>query len=377
MNFSKLDAFMERLPECGIPGCELAITHHRRTVYRKCVGFSNTEKTKPVTPQDIYWIFSCTKVITCATTMRLVEEGKLSLDDPVSRYLPEFADMMVIDRKTGKVTPAENEMKIEHLFSMSSGMNYDIATVPLLRARKKEGATTRDIVRAMAESPLEFEPGTRYRYSLSHDVLAAVLEVVSGMRYSEYLSRYVLEPLGMTDIGFRPDEAQRARFSQLYRYSNGLSRSTPIEIVNNYRLSPDYDSGGAGLFSTVDSYMKFITALANGGKGEDGYSLLKPQTIRMLQENHLCDRAREDFVNARLYGYGWGLCGRVHMNPTVSGSLAPAGEFGWDGAAGAFAMVDPENEVAMYYGQHLHSCQYAYHYIHPTHRNLAYEALFS
>jgi CubicO group peptidase (beta-lactamase class C family) len=176
-------------------------------------------------------------------------------------------------------------------------------------------------------------------------------------------------------MGFRPSEAQKARFAAQYLCSNGTNGVTPHPIGNPYALSHAYDSGGAGLFSTVDDYMKIITVIANGGTTEDGYSLLRPETIRMLTENRLIPDAINDFVDTRLYGYGWGLCGRVHMNGTVSLSKSPIGEFGWDGAAGAFTMIDIENGVALYFGTSVFSARYVYNVIHPTIRNLVYEAL--
>jgi CubicO group peptidase (beta-lactamase class C family) len=227
----------------------------------------------------------------------------------------------------------------------------------------------------MAKIPLDFEPGSNYKYSLCHDVLAAVVEVASGMRFSEYLQKNVFDPLGMVDIGFRPNDSQKARFCDQYIYSNGTNTVVPRELKNQYALSPNYESGGAGLFSTVDEYMKFITVLANGGKTEDGYSLLRPETIEMLGVNRLHDTALNSLVNGRLFGYGWGLCGRAHRDPTISLSKSPVGEFGWDGAAGALSMVDAKNHIALYFGVHIFNFTYGYYYLHPMIRNMVYEAL--
>ena len=187
-----------------------------------------------------------------------------------------------------------------------------------MEARKNPKATTLDIVNAMAQVPLFFEPGTHYRYSLCHDVLGGVIEVASGMRFSDYMKAVIFDPLGMTDTGFRPNEEQKARFGSAYVYNNALAESTEIPNANSYILSEDYDSGGAGLFSSVSDYIKPITALACGGVAENGYRLLRPETIALMEENRLCPDALRDFVVGRLYGYGWGYCGRVHLNPTVS-----------------------------------------------------------
>lgn len=375
MNFSKLDAFLEDMPKRGYPGCELGVAVRGEVVYRKSVGYADHNKTRPLSGKDISWIFSCSKVITCLAAMRLVDEGVLALEDPVSKYLPAYAHLTVRDPATGGTVAARTPMTVEHLFTMSGGMNYDLDAAPIAEARAKEGATTLDIVEAMAKVPLGFHPGEHFCYSLCHDVLAAVCEVASGMRFSDYLKQYFFDPLGLSDIGFRPNEEQKARFCDQYTYENGTNRPIPVERSNRYILSPDYDSGGAGLFCTVDDYLKIIAVVADGGTTKDGYTLLSPNAIEKMTVNYLHDTALNDFVNGRLFGYGWGLCGRVHINPTVSCSKSPVGEFGWDGAANAFSMIDPENRVALYFGTNIFNHVYGYNFIHSHLRNLVYEAL--
>ena len=331
---------------------------------------------RPLTDKSISWIFSCSKVITCLGAMRLVEEGKISLDDPVTKYFPEFEHMKILDKKTGVITDATVPMTVEHLLTMRGGINYDINSEPLKEARAKEGASTLDVIRAMAKMPLNFEPGTHYQYSLCHDILAGVVEIASGMRFSEFLQKYMFDPLGLKDIGFRPTEEQKSRLCDQFIYKNGCNKAIYRgPTSNSYILTPDYDSGGAGLFSTVDDYMKIISVIACGGKTADGYSLLRPETIELLTVNHLEDDILNDFTGGRLYGYGWGLCGRVHRDPVVSCSKAPVGEFGWDGAAGAFSMIDTKNHVALYLGTNLFGFVYGYNFVHPYLRNLVYEAL--
>ena len=372
MNFAKLDAFMKEMPARGVPGCELAVTVDGKTVYRSCVGYADAEKTRPTSENDLYWIFSATKVITCIAAMRLIEEGRMSLTDPVSRYIPEYANLTIL-QKDKTVVPAQNVMTVEHLFTMTGGMTYNLKTDAVVQL--PENASTLEVVRAMAKEPLRFEPGTHYQYSLCHDVLAAVVEVVSGMRFSEYLEQIIFRPLGLRDIGFRPNDEQKSRFSAAYTFRPGVEQAILRETKNPYALTSEYDSGGAGLFSSVNEYIKIISVIACGGTTEDGYTLLEPETIRMMQKNLLCDDALDDFVTHRLFGYGWGLCGRVHIKPVSSLSLSPVGEFGWDGAANAFVMIDPENRVALYYGCHIHGYRYGYNVIHPTLRNLVYEGL--
>ena len=371
MDFSKLDLYMEQMTLRGIPGCELSVTLDGECVYRKCVGFSDSEATKPVCPDDIYFIYSASKIVTCVAALRLIEEGKLSLDDPVSKYIPEFADACV-KRADGSITPAKIIMTVAHLFLMGGGLTYDFDHAGI---RASEDKSALGIARVIARAPLVFEPGTRYKYSLCHDVLAAVIEAVSGKRFSEYLKEVIFDPLGIKDMGCFPNEEQKARMSCMYYYRNGVGVSVPMTDAQRAEVTYIYESGGGGLFASVDDYMKFITVIACGGTSKDGYRLLKRETIELMKVNRLCPKAHDDFISHRLFGYGWGLGGRVHIDPVRSGSRSPVGEFGWDGAAGAFVLVDTENKLAIYYGQHVMKCGIGAYSIHGTLKNLVYEAL--
>lgn len=374
MNFKKLDQLIDSLPACGIPACDLAVTYRGETVYRHSAGYADAEQTRPVSADDLYYIFSISKITTCVCGMRLVEEGKIGLDDPVSKYLPAYRYLTVKDEK-GKIVPAQNVMTIRHLFTMTGGLNYNLKSPSLIRARMNEKPDTLTLVNAIAETPLEFEPGTHYMYSLCHDVLAGVIEVVSGMRFADYVQKTVFDPLGMTRTGYHLPEALKPKLSELYTFRHGVMQPVVAPKTNAYIMTDDYDSGGAGLYSCVDDQIKLMTVLANGGKTADGYSLLKPETIAMMQVGQLPDSARPQFGPTRLYGYSWGLCGRVHVDPVVSHALSPVGEFGWDGAAGAFCLVDPTEQVALYYGTHVMGCHYVYHMVHPKVRDTVYETI--
>ena len=374
MNTDKLDRFLDEMPQRGLPGCDLSVSRDGHEVYRRAVGFSDAEMKRPVDKSTLWWIFSASKIITCVAAMHLVEEGRLNLSDKVSDYLPAFGQLTV-RQKDGSLEPANEPMRILHLFTMTGGMDYDLDAPAIVEALALPGANTLSVCSAMAKTPLHFEPGTHYRYSLCHDVLAAVIEVITGMKFSDYLNSTVFTPLGMQETGFHPTEEQLARFAQAFDYNNADGSIRIRPIGNAYCLSPDYDSGGAGLFTTVDDYMKVVTTLACGGTTADGYTLLRPETIAELEVNRLCPAAWKDFVVNRLYGYGWGLCGRVHVNPVRSLSLSSVGEFGWDGAQAAFTMVDRKTRTALYFGTQVAGCSYAYNVLHPTLRNLVFEML--
>ncbi len=377
MNFQALDQYLRGITSNGtVPGLEVAVTREGKTLYHEALGYTDVAKTRLATKEDIRWLFSCTKVMTCIAAMRLVEEGKLSISAPVSRYLPEYAHLKVKDEKTGEIRNAKETMTVAHLFGMMGGLDYDIHA-PAIRAAVAAGGT-REIVAAMAEKPLCFEPGTWFKYSLCHDVLAAVVEVVAGMSFGEYLKRIVFDPLELSDIGFVPSEAQKARFPQMYDYNSATRELVPMSSENAYVLSPRYESGGAGIFSTVTAYSKFLATLANG-KSPEGYVLLKPETVKMISETDILTPGGRLGMTAawstRFFGYSWGLCGRVHLDPATSGAKSPRGEFGWDGAASSYCLIDPVNRVSLMLGTNVRHFIYGYHVLHPRLRDLVYECL--
>lgn len=373
-NFKKLDEYIKSLEHVGIPFCGLEVRHHHNVVYRSFQNFSVEEKARGTNENSIVWLFSTTKIITCICSMRLVEEGKIGLDDAVSKYLPEFADIKV-KTKDG-LRDANTVMLVRHLFSMSAGLNYSISSPSLMTARENKNATTRELVRAVANEPLEFDPGTNYRYSLCHDVLAAIIEVVSGMTFAEYLKKFIFDPLEIKNMGFFPDESVKSRFAGQYSYDNAFYTSVLRDTVNSFTLSDKYESGGAGLYSNLLDYVKIIDAVACGGVAKNGYRILRPETVALMEENQLCKAGLNTFHDSpRQHGYGWGLCGRVHMDPAISLSYSPAGEFGWDGAAACFTFMDRKNEIAVFFETHVFGCGYAYERIHPHIRDLVYDAI--
>ena len=375
MNFSDLEALIDTMPQRGIPFFDLRVAQNGKEIYRHGAGCTDEAGKKSLSDEDLYWLFSTSKVITCTGAMRLVERGRLCLEDPVSKYLPAFGDLTV-RQADGTVVPAKTPLTVAHLFTMTSGIGSDTHQSQVVQdAIALEGASTREIVDSFAKVPLFFEPGTHYRYGYSHDVLAAVVEQVSEMRFSEYIKREILDPLEMHDTGFRPNEDQKKRFAAMHRYcvADGTSVSKPT--VNEFAFTPNYDSGGAGLFSCAGDYIKFVAALSNNGVANNGYRLLMPETIAKMEQNRLNDTALGDFVTGRLHGYGWGLCGRVHINPVYSLSRSPIGEFGWDGAGGCFAMVDRKNRLGIFYGMQVRACSYSYIILQPLIRSMVYKAL--
>lgn len=375
MNQTKLVDFLDSLERNGIPGCECVVYHNREPVFRHAAGFSDAERKKKMAFANTFWLYSTTKLVTCTSVMQLVEKGRIGLDDPVSNYLPEYGDLKV--RNGSVVGPAKNAMTIRHLLSMQSGLNYNLEAPSILGILDETGrkATTRQIIRALAEEPLDFEPGTRYQYSLSHDVLGAVIEAVSGQRLGAYFDEHVFKPLGMKNTGFELTPERRENMAGQFQYDMGAMTSAPASLNNVFVISENYESGGAGLISTIDDYIIFLDAMCNGGTGKDGYKLLSMETIDMMRSDQLSAISKKDFGSLWKEGYSYGLGVRTLVEKRNPGPRSPLGEFGWDGAAGAYALIDVENRLAIWYLMHVCGCAYGYEAVHPKIRDLAYDML--
>lgn len=375
MDQSKLIAYLDSLEQSGIPGCECTIYHNHEPVFRHTAGFADAGKTKLITSDSTYWLYSASKLATCTAVLQLAEKGKIGLDDPVSKFLPEYGDIKV---KTGaSAEKAKNAMTIRHLLTMQSGLNYNLgapAIQKIIRETDRK-ATTRQIIKALADEPLDFEPGTRYQYSLSHDVLGAVIEVVSGEKLGAYLDAHIFKPLGMAKTGFELTPERKANMTDQYQYDMETKTSRQVTKENGFVLSDEYESGGAGLISTLDDYAMFIDALSNYGVGANGYRVISPDFIDQMRADALHEISKKDFAMLGKIGYSYGLGVRTLVDKEISGARSPLGEFGWDGAAGAYALIDVDNHLAIFYLQHICGCNYAYDVIHPTIRNLTYDML--
>lgn len=374
MDFSRLTAYIDTLPTVGVPGCDLAVYRDHEQIYRHAAGHRDAEGTQPMRGDETYCLYSCTKVFTTCAAMQLIERGLMNLDDPVADYLPAYAHLTVKDGDG--VRPAKRVMTVRHLMSMQSGLDYVLDSPALRRAIAELGpdATTRQLVEAKAGDPLLFEPGTDFMYSLSHDALAAVSEVVSGLRFGEYLKQNIFDPLGLHTVGFRLSEADQARLCAQYLFDPEQNRPVLQHgDINNYRLTPNYESGGAGLYSDVKDYITFADALASGGS-RDGVRLLSPEMMQLWSANQLGPVARRSFDAWNRRGYSYALGVRTRVDTSIAGR-GQIGEFGWDGAAGAWAMIDPVNHLSAYFAMHVRSYGYSYDVIHPTIRDLIYRGL--
>ena len=387
MNFHLLEQYLDSLnEEYGIPGLDMIVTKGHETVFRRMVGYADAARVRPVSGQDFYFLFSCTKLVTMTAMMQLIEAGKASLYDPVSRFLPEWEHMRVMNgnwKERGmffspKLSEpshyARNRIRLIDCMAMMAGLTYDLHSEAIeALLKEKPEANTREVVAAIAKMPLLYEPGTRYQYSLGHDVIAAVIEVISGERFSEYLRKHIFDPLDIRDLTCHPTAEQMARMSDMYEFRPDTKTMKPMAADNNYMLTPNYESGGAALAGTADSYAAVVEALANGGVGRTGARILKEESVMMFTHSVTTGQALADFRVGRFQEYGYGLGVRVKTEAVPGWS--PVGEFGWDGAAGGYALVDPFNRVGIFYVQHIRNFFEGYSVIHPRVRDLVYKGL--
>ncbi|MCJ7663781.1 MAG: beta-lactamase family protein [Desulfobacterales bacterium] len=354
----RIDAVLKADVEKGvIPGAVLLIARKGKIAYFKSFGIRNKEKGLPMGKDSIFRIYSMTKSITAVAVAMLLEEGKLVLTDPVSKYIPSFRDIKVAEitkDKTGNevVTMVEprNEMTIEDLVTHTSGLSYFFQPYPkaVQQAYLKAGMqniaqlaqlTIAEFCDKLATLPLAFEPGTQYLYGQSYDVLARVIEVASGMPLDTFFKERIFKPLKMVDTGYRVTGKDMDRL--VY-----LNPQWPL-YADPTNLATKFFGGGSGLVSTAMDYARFAQMLLNGGD-LDGVRLLGPRTVALMTTDHLGARGNRDdaqYVSVPGRGYGVGFDVYVRVEAGRAYTLGNVGDFFKDGAAGTIYWVDPKEDL--------------------------------
>ncbi|MBE9537483.1 MAG: beta-lactamase family protein [Proteobacteria bacterium] len=346
-----------------IPGCLTMVSRRGEVCYVDVAGLSDVARNTPLTSDTIMRIYSMTKPITSVALMTLYEKGLFSLSDPVHRYIPTWKNMRV--RKGGawplfETEPCKRPMTIRDLFMHTSGLTYGFLRASNIdRAYRKQGVgdprpgyTLKDMMDQLAELPLEFSPGERWNYSVSTDVLAYLVEVISGKSFEDYLQEVILGPLGMVDTGFNIPAAKLARFGSCYQ------RNMAKELVlqddgqdSEYRDRALF-SGGGGLLSTLGDYNRFCQMLLNGGT-LDAQRIIGPRTLAFMTGNHLPGGvdmsafATGSFSETGYEGVGFGLGFANKLNALQNGFPASNGSFFWGGLASTLFWVDPVEELVV------------------------------
>ncbi len=318
-----------------LPGFLTVVARRGKIVHFETIGMRDVENNKPVEADTIFRIYSMSKPITSVAVMMLYEEGHFQLGTPVSRFIPEFKDMKVYNEDQTEILDAKRKITVKHLLMHTAGFTYGWGNKPV-DARYKEakilepGSTLADMVVKLGKIPLVHEPGEKWTYGVSTDVLGYLVEVVSGMPFEEFLRIRLFEPLGMVDTAFSVPSEKRNRLAALYRPTkeNGLERTKRAAIaIDEFTFFP---SGGGGLVSTAADYMRFSQMLLNGGE-LDGVRILGKKTVELMRYPHHNNR----------FGLGFAIV--TDRNPP--NILESVGNFSWGGAAATTFWIDPKEEL--------------------------------
>ncbi len=351
----RIGAAMGRYVDEGkLAGIATLIARRGQIVHLETVGWADIEKQRPLGEDAIYRIYSMSKPITVVGALMLWEEGRFLLDDPVSRYIPELAEMQVLRGMEGGkpvLSPPQNPMTIRHLMTHTAGMTYGMfAPDSPGEAMYRESGLLRpdhtlaDMIQVLKGLPLLFEPGSRWLYSVSIDVLGRLIEVISGQSLDVFFRERIFEPLGMKDTGFFVAPEAVDRLATFYTMGEG-GRLVPMgaRAGRDYTRPEPLLSGGGGLVASILDYARFAQMLAQGG-ALNGVRLLAPRTVALMGSNHL-PPALGWYGDPPHAGNGFGLGVRVLVDPAAAGQLDAPGSFGWSGYASTDYWVDPANEM--------------------------------
>lgn len=393
MNFIKLQKFIDKLVTDMVPGNAVCIYLGGQLVFQYASGYADREAGTPMTGNELLNIYSCSKISTVVAALQLYEQGIFLLSDPLYEYIPEYRHMnILVDDE--QLIPAQNHITIGDLFTMTAGFDYNLTSIndPLVKKQTNGNMDTLSVIRNLAKKPLSFEPGTKWQYSLCHDVLAGLVCAVTGQSFRDYVQKYIFDPLDMHDSFYHHTPQREARMAAQYCFvpsalecrkdlvETKMNVTTHIGVIERIDLSvgefvpgPEYDSGGAGILTTVPDYAKLTAALAAEGKGLTGERILSPGTVRLMHTNTLTPKTAVDFNWPQLAGYGYGLGVRTMTDTVQGGSNGSLGEFGWSGAAGATAIIDTYHNLGVFYAHHMRNPREDYY--QPRLRNVIYGCL--
>lgn len=358
----RLDAAMKRSVDEGrVAGVQTLLVRHGKTVHAQTYGKANTEAGKPLKDDAIYRIYSMSKPITGVAMMILYEEGKWSLDDPITKYLPELKDLQVYTgEKDGKpvLVPAKRAPTMRELMSHTAGFGYGLGDQhPVdkqFRADKVFEATSMDdLVTRVGKIPLMFQPGEHWSYSIAVDLQGAIVERLSGQTFGDFLDQRLFGPLKMTDTAFQTGRAKADRLSAVYVMNPKTRRLEEAKgfasnQLPDYTQPPNAQFGGMGLVSTAADYARLCQMLLNDGE-LDGARILSPASVELMGTNVIPDAARVGSDGRAASDFnenvGFGLDFMVVENPRAAGAMVGKGTMSWGGAAGTWFWVDPKNDL--------------------------------
>ena len=363
----KLKAYIDN---GDIVGISTLVARRGQVVHRSLIGLMDTIANTPITTDAIFRVYSMTKPVICTALMMLHEEGRFHLDQPISQYLPQFTNQKVLitGGNTEKLVPVNREILIKDLFTHTSGLSYTFLADAVAEKYRTSGLLTdasvslADTVQSIANHPLLFHPGERWHYSVSIDVLAHLIEVLSCCPLGDFLQDRVFKPSGMDQSGFEVEKAQISDIADIFGnidllgkdvgFDELISATTTepnklLDLTNTYPYdNPNHARGGHGLFMTIDDYFRFAQMLLNGGELY-GNRVLGRKTVELMHCNHLPLTLLPFGLNDLVMwtGYGFGLGSRVCIDLAQTNLTGSVGEFGWAGAAKTYYWVDPREEI--------------------------------
>tara|TARA_B100000795_G_scaffold57031_1_gene37743 strand:- start:1285 stop:2409 length:1125 start_codon:yes stop_codon:yes gene_type:complete len=330
-----------------VAGLVAGVARYGKIVYLESIGWNQIEQENLMVKNSLFQIRSMSKPITAVAAMQLVEQGKMKLDDPVSKYIPSFAEMKVfLDPAAAdfnQTRPADREIKIEDLLLNTAGLSHRFGALYRQNEVRSRGDTLEELVEKVATVPLIGDPGEQWVYSISITVLGRIIELVSGQKFDDYLNEHVYDPLEMTDTAFFVPEEKAGRLAHAYRVSpENRSLSQVPQMAIPITQDPPLLEGAAGIVSSVPDYLRFLQALLNGGE-LDGERILQTGTVEAMTQNHIPEALMPFGTNPNnpMLDRGWGYGMAVVVDETLSAYGTSNGEFGWSGSLGTFSWADP------------------------------------
>ena len=362
IDLSKLKSNADNLLQCAVkaghvPGVVAAASTSQGTVYEAAYGERALGRGGAMTPDTVFWLASMTKPLVGAAAMQLVERGKLTLDEPAAKFLPELAEVKLLagwDASGQPVMQApKTQITLRQLLTHTAGFTSDIWNVNSARYLKTMNLPRAGSGKKIALSvPLTFEPGTRWEYGINIDWAGQVVASVSGMRLGEYIQKNIAEPLGMSSTGFKISPNMRARLATVHQRDilTGVLSTTPFEVSQD----TEFDPGGGGLYSTAGDYLRFTRMILNQGRG-NGHQILKPETVALMSKNAMgplrVSLLRTQNPAASLDAEffpgvekSWGLTFMINEQQAPTGRSA--GSLAWAGLPNAFFWIDPKKDLA-------------------------------
>ncbi|PCI73635.1 MAG: hypothetical protein COB20_16035 [SAR86 cluster bacterium] len=330
-----------------VAGLVAGVARHGKIVYLESMGWNQIEQDNSMLEDSLFQIRSMSKPITAVAAMQLVEQGKMKLDDPVSKYIPSFAKMQVFldptDADFTQTRTSDREMTIEDLLLNTAGLSHRFGALYRQNEVRSRRDTLKELVEKVATVPLIGDPGEQWVYSISITVLGRVIELVSGQNFDDYLNEHVYGPLKMMDTAFFVPDEKVERLARAYRVSSAdRSLSLLPQMAIPITQDPPLLEGAAGIVSTVPDYLRFLQALLNGGE-LDGERILQTGTVEAMTQNHIPEELMPFGTNPNspMLDRGWGYGMAVVLDETLSAYGTNNGEFGWSGSLGTFSWADP------------------------------------